>query len=47
MVDNLKRDSMGFVRKSRTAIVQDDHAKVSVGRMSRGRFDDKFSGDAH
>lgn len=33
---------MGFVRKGRTAILQDDHAKVGVGRMSRGGLDDKF-----
>ena len=47
MVDNMKRHSMGFVRKRRTAILQDNHAKVGVGRMSRGGLDDKFGGHAH
>jgi hypothetical protein len=47
MVDNMKRDPMGFVRKSRTAIPQNDDAKVGVGRMSRSRLDDKFGGHAH
>jgi hypothetical protein len=44
MVHNVKRNPMGFVRKSGATIFQHDDSKVRVGRMSRGRLDDKFSG---
>ena len=47
MVDDMKRDSMGFLGKRGATVLQHDHPKVRVGGMSHGRLDDKFSGHAH
>ena len=47
MVHDMERNPVGVIRKRGAAILQHDDSKISIGRMSRGCLDDKFSGHAH